>query len=170
MMIGFRLEPWPRCAAATARPISDSRNHQQHVGDRCARRDARCRRSSRTSRAATRRADLDPPNSGPSEAEHFLADLERILAGGRRPRPPRRRAGSDASTSSRGRVILRSQGGYSANQPGYFTTIADKEGSRPATSFSQASTRAFYEWQGYMEGAARSGLRAARKVYRLLRG
>ena len=55
-------------------------------------------------------------------------------------------------------------GGH-CNQPGYFTTIADNE-QKPVENlfFAGEHTSSFYEWQGFMEGAVVSGLRAADEV------
>jgi monoamine oxidase len=57
------------------------------------------------------------------------------------------------------------KGGYVSNHPGYFTTIegiqADPVGN---LYFAGEHTDSFYEWQGFMEGAANSGIRAAQEV------
>ena len=61
------------------------------------------------------------------------------------------------------------EGLYTCNQPGYFTTIADNE-RKPVGNlfFAGEHTSSFYESQGFMEGAAVSGLRAAAEVLRAL--
>src|SRR5262249_55254123 len=61
------------------------------------------------------------------------------------------------------------KGAYTCNQPGYFTTIADNE-RKPAGNlfFAGEHTSSFYEWQGFMEGGAVSGLRAAAEVLQAL--
>ncbi len=60
-----------------------------------------------------------------------------------------------------------SKGSYTCNQPGYFTTILGNEAT-PAVGknvfFAGEHTDSFYEWQGFMEGAANSGIRAAQEV------
>jgi monoamine oxidase len=62
-------------------------------------------------------------------------------------------------------------GSYTCNQPGYFTTIAGHEAPPVGNLFFAGEhTSSFYEQQGFMEGAALSGQRAAKEVYRLLRG
>jgi len=50
-------------------------------------------------------------------------------------------------------------------------TIADNE-SKPVGNllFAGEHTSSFYEWQGLMEGAALSGVRAAQEAFALLRG
>jgi monoamine oxidase len=57
------------------------------------------------------------------------------------------------------------QGSYTCNQPGYFTTIAGNEG-KPVGSvfFAGEHADSFYSYQGFMEGAAISGLTAAAGV------
>jgi len=54
------------------------------------------------------------------------------------------------------------QGAYTCNHPGYFTTIEGYQG-LPIDNvyFAGEHTDVFYEWQGFMEGAANSGIRAA---------
>jgi monoamine oxidase len=62
------------------------------------------------------------------------------------------------------------RGSYAGNGPGYFTTIAGNEG-KPVGNLLFAGEHAdsFYEWQGYMEGAANTGLAAADVVIRAAR-
>ncbi len=57
------------------------------------------------------------------------------------------------------------RGGYTANQPGYFTTIAGNEATPVGNLyFAGETTDSFYSWQGFMEGGALSGLRAAAEL------
>jgi monoamine oxidase len=57
------------------------------------------------------------------------------------------------------------KGSYTCNQPGYFTTIAGHEPAPVGNLFFAGEhTNSFYEYQGFMEGAALSGLRAAAEV------
>ena len=59
------------------------------------------------------------------------------------------------------------KGSYSTNQPGYFTSICDNEGKAVGNVyFAGETTSSFYEWQGFMEGAALSGLRVAGEIVR----
>ena len=63
-----------------------------------------------------------------------------------------------------------SKGSHTVNRPGYFTTIAHNEAKAVGNLlFAGEHTSSFYEWQGFMEGAALSGLRAASEVYSLAR-
>ena len=95
--------------------------------------------------------------------------------------PTRRRCSTAAARrDARGNVVAHmeawprnpnSLGSYSANHTGYFTTIADNE-AKPVGNlfFAGEHTSSFYEWQGFMEGGALSGLRAAGEVLSALRG
>ncbi len=57
------------------------------------------------------------------------------------------------------------RGSYTCNQPGYFTTIANNEGkSVNNLYFAGEHTSSFYEWQGFMEGAAISGIEKANQI------
>ncbi|HET6158350.1 MAG TPA: FAD-dependent oxidoreductase [Dongiaceae bacterium] len=57
------------------------------------------------------------------------------------------------------------KGSYTCNQPGYFTTILGNEATPVGNIFFAGEhTDSFYEWQGFMEGAANSGIRAADEV------
>ncbi len=57
------------------------------------------------------------------------------------------------------------QGGYSCYRPGDFTSLAGLEGLAVGNlHFAGEHTDSFYSWQGFMEGACLSGLRAAAEV------
>ncbi|NYZ61325.1 flavin monoamine oxidase family protein [Luteimonas deserti] len=100
------------------------------------------------------------PASVQSDAAGFLAALEEVLPGAR-----------DAVARNRGRVVAASEnwqinrnsrGAMPRPQPGYFTRIAHREAPPLGNIlFAGDQTSSFYEWQGFMEGAALSGLRAA---------
>jgi monoamine oxidase len=56
-------------------------------------------------------------------------------------------------------------GSYTCYLPGQFTSIAGNEGKRVGhLHFAGEHTNSFYEWQGFMEGAALSGLQAAAEI------
>ncbi|MBE9004337.1 FAD-dependent oxidoreductase [Fortiea sp. LEGE XX443] len=62
------------------------------------------------------------------------------------------------------------KGSYTCNQPGYFTSIAGNEGtSVDNIYFAGEHTNSFYEWQGFMEGAAISGVVAAQQITRVFK-
>ncbi|HVK37986.1 MAG TPA: FAD-dependent oxidoreductase [Candidatus Kapabacteria bacterium] len=100
------------------------------------------------------------PNRAQLETSRFLADLDRVF--------PRAAA---AATRSAGayRTHLEhwpsnplTRGSYTCYTPGQFTTIAGIEGRSVGNlHFAGEHTNSFYEWQGFMEGAALSGIAAA---------
>jgi monoamine oxidase len=116
------------------------------------------------------RGRLFDPARVQSEARAFLGDLELALPGAQNAA----RRGSDGGVIAVGENWTAnplSRGAYSSNQPGYFTRIAQNE-AKPVGNlfFAGEHTSSFYEWQGFMEGAAVSGLRAAGETLQLLRG
>ncbi|MFN9993413.1 MAG: flavin monoamine oxidase family protein [Phycisphaerales bacterium] len=63
-----------------------------------------------------------------------------------------------------------SRGSYTCYEPGQFTTIAGLEGQPSGrVKFAGEHTDSFYSWQGFMEGACLSGLRAAGEVWEDIR-
>jgi hypothetical protein len=54
---------------------------------------------------------------------------------------------------------------YTCYRPGQFTTIAGHEGTSVGNvHFAGEHTNSFYEWQGFMEGAALSGIDVAARI------
>jgi monoamine oxidase len=104
-----------------------------------------------------------------NEARSFLSYLEGVLPG----------ANEAVQLDARGRLLAHterwsnnplSMGSHTCNRPGYFTTIAHNEAKAIGNLlFAGEHTSSFYEWQGFMEGAATSGLRAAGEVYALVK-
>ena len=104
-----------------------------------------------------------------SEAAMFLAELDAAMPG----------AVASARRTASGHVVAFAQnwsknplskGAYTCARPGYFTTIAHNEAKAVGNvMFAGEHTSSFYEWQGTMEGAALSGLRAAAEACTLLR-
>jgi monoamine oxidase len=103
------------------------------------------------------------PNQVQQAAQNFLGDVNHVFPG----------TAAVARTSGN-RVVAHlehwpsnpwTRGSYTCNHPGYFTTIADLEG-KPIGNlfFAGEHTSSFYEWQGFMEGAAISGIRAAQQL------
>lgn len=99
-----------------------------------------------------------------ADATAFLGQLEQVLPG----------ANAAAARDGAGNIVAHaenwssnplSKGSQSCNRPGYFTTNAHNEGKAVGNLlFAGEHTSSFYEWQGFMEGAALSGLRAAGEV------
>lgn len=113
-------------------------------------------------------AGLDPANVQP-DAEAFLADLDVVVPG----------AAAAATRVASGDLLADLwhwptqplwKGSYTCGHPGYFTTIANNEG-KPVGNvyFAGEHTSSFYEWQGFMEGAVTTGLRAAGEIVRAFR-
>ena len=105
-----------------------------------------------------------------AEARRFAMELENVLPG----------ATEMVRTDQNGNLLVAgenwgtnafSKGSYASTRPGYFTTSAHHE-AKPIGNlmFAGDHTSSFYEWQGFMEGAALSGLRAASEVFGFLRG
>ena len=58
-----------------------------------------------------------------------------------------------------------SLGSYTSTPPGYFTQWEGRVGLPVANLFFAGEhTDAFYDWQGFMEGACNSGIRAAAEL------
>jgi monoamine oxidase len=107
------------------------------------------------------------PDTLQADAAVFLGNLDQAMPG----------ALAAASRDGAGNVLAHvenwtsnpfSKGSQSCNAPGYFTTLAHHE-AKPVDNllFAGEHTSSFYEWQGFMEGAALSGLRAASEVMAL---
>lgn len=112
-------------------------------------------------------ASLDPKKAQ-SQAAAFLADLDKIYA----------RISTRAAKSGSGyRIHMEawprnpnSLGSYTCYKPGQFTSVAGLEGESVGNlHFGGEHTDSFYSWQGFMEGAALSGLREAAAILAKLR-
>ncbi|MCB9686278.1 MAG: FAD-dependent oxidoreductase [Alphaproteobacteria bacterium] len=103
-----------------------------------------------------------------SQVAAFLADLDRVMPG---ISAQVRRNGTDvAAVLQHWPTEPTHLGSYTCNHPGYFTTICENEG-RPVGNLFFAGEHAdsFYAWQGFMEGAANSGIAAASEILSVLR-
>lgn len=132
------------------------------------------------SRATTSRAILTDYSSGAraialnprqpgAEAERFINALEQMYPG----------ASSQVVRKSNGQILSHLEhwpsnpntlGSYTCYLPGQFTSVAGLE-AQPVGNlhFAGEHTDSFYSWQGFMEGACLSGLRAAAEVLAKLR-
>jgi monoamine oxidase len=158
MMVGFNGRPWI-AQGCNGTAYSDLANHQLTW-------------ETNPKRAAASRGVLTDYSSGlrgrhldtsavQQEAERFLSDLDQVLDGSQ----------SSVSRRADGTIVAhlehwpsnpRTLGSYTCYMPGQFTTIAGLEGI-PAGNlfFAGEHANSFYEWQGFMEGAALSGIAAA---------
>jgi monoamine oxidase len=161
MMIGFDARPWIGLGSRGT-SYSDLPNHQNTWETNPI--NANQRRAVLTDYSGgSRGAGLDS-NNVQVEASRFLDDLDRIYPGALTA------ASRDAQGNFRSHLehwpsnpLV--QGSYTCNHPGYFTTIADNEATPIGNLyFAGEHTSSFYEWQGFMEGAALSGIRAAKEI------
>lgn len=101
--------------------------------------------------------------------EKFLQDLDVVFPGAR----AQRRQLLDGSLFKRAHWPSEPNalGSYTCNQPGYFTTEEGWLG-EPAgnLTFAGEHTDSFYNFQGFIEGAAESGIRAAEYLLDRIRG
>jgi len=161
MMIGFNSRPWI-AQGSKGTSYSDLLNHQNTW-------ETNPIKATNTHAVLTdysgghRGASLNPQKVQ-NEAKLFLTDLDRVYPGAF--------AAAFRDTKGRFRAHLEHwpsnplvKGSYTCNHPGYFTTIADNEAKKVGNLyFAGEHTSSFYEWQGFMEGAALSGIRAAQEI------
>lgn len=103
------------------------------------------------------------------QVDGFLTDLDMIYPGVK-----------SAATRIDGKYFVHrahwlpqpySKGSYTCYLPGQFTSIAGLEGqSAGLLKFAGEHANSFYEWQGYMEGAALSGIAAAKEILDDIKG
>lgn len=108
-------------------------------------------------------ASLNPDRT-PTEAETFLADFDRIYPGAQA-QARRTPQGTLCSHLEQWSSHPWSQGSYLCYRPGQLTRFAELEGA-PIHNlfFAGEHTDSFHEWQGFLEGAARSGVAAAQQI------
>lgn len=162
MMVGFSARPWAVLGSNGA-SYSDLAHHQA-TWETNPTRAAATHAILTDYSSAARGANLDP-NNVQAEAQLFLDDLNQVFPGAQA-----------AATVLGGQFLVHlehwpsnpfSLGSYTCYRPGQFTTIAGHEGTRVGNLlFAGEHTDSFYSWQGFMEGAALSGLRAADELLR----
>ena len=158
LSIGFKRPYWQSDADASA-----SLPALQNVweSDPSARSSSRAVLSYQTGGAAARLMRME---TAQGDADRVLQSLEQVLPGATSAvrRDFRRKP---VATVQNWSLDPASRGAYSAPRPGYFTSVANLE-ARPVGKlfFAGDHTSSFYEWQGFMEGAVLSGLRAAAEV------
>jgi monoamine oxidase len=160
MMVGFDSRPWLSLGSNGA-SYSDLTNHQTTWETNPTK--ATALHAILTDYSGGNRGASLNPQQVQQEAESFLKDLDRVYPGA---------LAAASRPEGNLRVHLEHwpsnpfvKGSYTSNHPGYFTTIADNEG-KPVGNlyFAGEHTSSFYEFQGFMEGAALSGIRAAREI------
>lgn len=161
MMVGFDSRPWVELGSKGS-SYSDLPNHQTTWETNPTK--ATDTHAIMTDYSGGNRGANLNPNKVQTEAKLFLNDLDLVYPG----------ALAAATRDTKGKFLVHlehwpsnplTKGSYTCNQPGYFTTIADNE-AKPAGTlyFAGEHTSSFYEWQGFMEGAALSGIRAANEI------
>jgi monoamine oxidase len=167
MMVGFDARLWYTLCGSNGSSYSDLAYHQSTWETNPSRATAASAILTDYSGAA-RGAALDP-TAAQTEAANFLGDLDRVYPGVAATATRLPGAGYRVHLENWSRNPF-AKGSYTCNQPGYFTAIADNE-ARPVGNlfFAGEHTSSFYEWQGFLEGAALSGARAAKEVLTLLR-
>ncbi len=160
MMIGFSSRPWHRLGG-NGTSYSDLQNHQTTwetnptLGSDT--------RGILTDYSSGRRGARLAPNAVQTEVQRFLTDLNHVFPGT-----------LGAATLVQGQYLAHLEhwpsnpfmkGSYTCYRPGQFTTMAGLEGI-PAGNllFAGEHANSFYEWQGFMEGAALSGIAAAQSI------
>lgn len=103
-----------------------------------------------------------------SQVQATLSDLDRAMPG--ISAQARRQGGNYVAVLQQWASQPTQLGSYTCNHPGYYTTICDNEGKTcDRLLFAGEHADSFYEWQGFMEGAANSGLRCADEIVRIIR-
>lgn len=106
---------------------------------------------------------LNPTGAAHVEAQMqaFVDDLDQVFPGARAA-VSRRGDGTIVGQRAHWTPQAYSRGSYTCYKPGQFCGLAGLEGQPAgALKFAGEHTDSFYEWQGFMEGACNSGLRAA---------
>ncbi len=160
MMVGFDSRPW-LAQGSNGASYSDLAHHQTTWETNPTK--ATGQHAVLTDYSGGNRGAGLKPQQVQMEAESFLSDLELVYPG----------ASAAASGSARNRRVHLEhwpsnalvKGSYTCNHPGYFTDIADNEAKKVGNMyFAGEHTSSFYEFQGFMEGAALSGIRAAHEI------
>ena len=163
MMVGFSARPWA-ALGSNGSSYADLQNHQTTW-------------ETNPVRASSSRAILTDYSGaergatlhllGPQIATaRFLSDLDKVFPGA-----------AAAATRIGGQFLVHlehwpsnplSKGSYTCYRPGQFTTLAGVEG-QPVGNlyFAGEHANSFYDWQGFMEGAAISGIDAAEAILKV---
>ncbi len=160
MMIGFSRRPW-QMLGGNGTSYSDLPNHQTTwetnptLGSDT--------RATLVDFASGLRGARLKPNAVQEEASRFLLNLRSVYPGV-----------LGAASLIRGKYLVHlehwpsnplTNGSYTCYRPGQFTTIAGLEGVPVGNLlFAGEHANSFYEWQGFMEGAALSGIAATKSI------
>ena len=161
MMVGFTGRPWA-ALGSNGGSYSDLLNHQTTWETNPTR--ATATRAVLTDYSGGARGAALSPGQVQQEVTRFLMDLELVYPGSQ----------AAAAIAPLGGYLAHLEhwpsnpltlGSYTCYRPGQFTTLAGNEG-KPVGNlfFAGEHTDSFYDWQGFMEGAALSGIAAANAV------
>lgn len=166
LMVGFKGRPW--AALGSNGTAYTDRAHLQNCWETNGK-NASPSRAILTDYTGGKLGASLATKSAQADAEEFLADLDTVYPG----------AKAAATRGADGKLLVHlehwpsnplSKGSYTCNRPGYFTTICDNEAKAVGNlHFAGEHTSSFYEWQGFMEGACLSGLRAAGEILAALK-
>jgi monoamine oxidase len=107
------------------------------------------------------------PDRFQSDAENFLTDFDQIYPGAKN-QVRRDRSGQIYGHLESWITNPLSYGAYLCYRPGQFTAFTGLEGqSVHNLFFAGEHTHSFYEWQGFLEGAALSGVEVAHRILKL---
>ncbi len=167
LMVGFNQPYWYIQHGSSGTGFGD-RSHLQSTWETNAYNGNERRAVLTTQLGGALAKSLDARNLQP-EATAFLDQLESALPGAHRA-AQRTASGHVVAFAQNWSRNPYSKGAYTHARPGYFTMIAHNEAKQIGNvMFAGEHTSSFYEWQGTMEGAALSGLRAAAEACTLLR-
>ena len=161
MMVGFDARPWI-AAGGTGASYSDLANHQATWETNAI--NASASRGVLTDYSSGARGASLNPVQVQLEAALFLNDLEGVFPGSLA--AARRSTNGDVAVHlEHWPSNLLARGSYTGYRPGQITTIAGHEGTPVGNLyFAGEHANSFYEWQGFMEGAALSGIDAAQQI------
>jgi monoamine oxidase len=162
LMIGFKARPWDCLGGSQAMAHSDLSHHQVSWETNVM--DAQSDRAVLTSLASGHLGAGLQAHRSQAAAESLLQNYDRIYSG----------AGNAADRDHKGqlRAVLQqwsnhpfAMGGYACYRPGQLTAFAEREGEAIHNLFFAGEhTNSFHEWQGFLEGAAISGIQAAKQI------
>jgi monoamine oxidase len=157
MMVGFTSRPWAT-GGSNGSAYADL-DHLQTTWESNPSR-ATPSRGLLTDYSGGQRGDTLDPGNVQLMAQQFLDDLNSVFPGAAA--AARRTSGIIQAHLEHWPSNPLTLGSYTCYLPGQFTTIAGLEG-RPAGNvyFAGEHANSFYDWQGFMEGAALSGIETA---------
>ncbi len=167
MMVNFTGRPW-RDHHSTGFSHSDLAHHQVTWEANPSQGDEQTQGTIVNLASGNLGLSLDP-DQFETQAQEFLQDFDRIYPGAHQ------QARRDATGRIQGHIEQWStnpfvQGAYLCYRPGQLTQFTGLEGiAIDNLLFAGEHTDSFYEWQGFLEGAALSGIATARQILTKLR-